>query len=205
MARTDLISRCRLWSMLLCLCTVAAAQTDPAATLNTAGQITVEGREMPYVIRRLPLSSFPDLPQAVRVQLESRGCLVPQTYEAHQPENVVRANLQRADSADWAVLCSTGGTVSLMVFFSGTPMRTFVLSTAPETEHLQLNTTAGIYGFNWAIDPATPERIHQAATGMRHRPPTPDHDALAESIVDRRTVYHFYANRAWTLLDLPEK
>jgi hypothetical protein len=30
-----------------------------------------------------------------------------------------------------------------------------------------------------------------------------DHDALADSTVDQRTVYHFYAKSAWTLVDLP--
>lgn len=194
------------WSgILLCFGCLAAAQSAPAPQLNDSGQISVDGKAVSYVIRHLPVSSFPDLPQPVRAELESRGCLIPQSYEAHQPENVVHGSLEHAGSADWAVLCSIGGTASIMVFFGSAPAKAYLLATAPETEHLQLNTASGVYGFNWAIDLASPQRIHEAATGMRHRPPVLDHDALADTVIDRHTIYHFFANNAWTLLDLPEK
>jgi hypothetical protein len=39
---------------------------------------------------------------------------------------------------------------------------------------------------------------------MERRPPRLDHDALADSVVDRRTVYHFYAKSVWTLVEMPE-
>lgn len=193
------------WSLLLGFCFAAAAQAAPSPSLDTSGSITVDGKAVPYMVRHLPVSSFPALPPPIRTELESRGCLIPQSYEAHQPENVVHASLKQAGSTDWAVLCSVNGAVSLMVFFGDAPAQPSILASAPETEHLQRNYTTGIYGFNWAIDPATPQRIHDAAAGSRSRPPMLDHDALADSIIDRRTVYHFYANNAWTLLDLPEK
>ena len=56
-------------------------------------------------------------------------------------------------------------------------------------------------GFNWGIDPASPEHVHEAQIGMSHRPPRLDHDALADSVIDHRTVYHFFAqNGAWTVV-----
>ena len=59
---------------------------DPVpASLNTSGPIVIDGHPTPYLIRHLPVSSFPDLPPAVQEQLNHRGCLIPQTYEAHQP------------------------------------------------------------------------------------------------------------------------
>jgi hypothetical protein len=39
---------------------------------------------------------------------------------------------------------------------------------------------------------------------LEQRPPLLDHDALADSIVDRGTVYHFYAKNVWTLVEMPE-
>jgi hypothetical protein len=39
---------------------------------------------------------------------------------------------------------------------------------------------------------------------MEHRPLRLDHDALADSIVERRTVYHFYTKSVWTLLEMPD-
>ena len=63
--------------------------------------------------------------------LNQRGCMIPQTYEAHQPENVVHASLERAGSSDWAVLCSAQGTVSLLIFFGSDPAKPMVLAVGP--------------------------------------------------------------------------
>jgi hypothetical protein len=171
--------------------------------LTESGQIMQDGHSTSYVIRHLPVSSFPELPATVVGFLNRRSCLIPQTYEAHRPENVVHASLERAGSSDWAVLCSAQGTVSLLVFFSDTPAQFVVLASSPETVRLQMHDSTGILGFNWGIDPATPEQIHQAQSGMDRRPPPIDHDALADSFVDQHTIYHFYAKSAWKLIDLP--
>ncbi len=183
------------------------AFAQPAATasaqLTESGQVDQAGHSTPYLIRRLPVSSFPELPATVVGFLNRRSCLIPQTYEAHRPENVVHASLQLAGSSDWAVLCSAQGTVSLLVFFSDTPAQFVVIASAPETVRLQVHDATGVLGFNWGIDPASPQRIHDAQIGMEHRPPLMDHDALADSVVDQRTIYHFYAKNAWTLVELP--
>jgi hypothetical protein len=190
--------------ILLCVCSLLAGQQRALAQLNESGQIVVAGRATPYLIRHLPVSSFPGLPDAFQLLLNRRGCLIPQTYEAHQPENVIHASLERAGSSDWAVLCSAEGTVSLLVFFSSAPGELTVLAAAPETDRLQPHDASGVLGFNWGIDPASPERIHQAQTGMERRPPPVDHDALADSVIDRRTVYRFFLKNRWTLLEVPD-
>jgi hypothetical protein len=177
---------------------------QPPAQLTESGQIVIGGRLTSYLIRHLPVSSFPELPDAFAEQLNRRGCLIPQTYEARSPENVVHASLERAGSSDWAVLCSAQGTVSLLVFFGSTPAQLLVLASALETERLQAHDPSGVLGFNWGIDPASPGQIREAQTGMEHRPPWLDHDALADSVVEHRTVYHFYAKKAWTVLNMPE-
>jgi hypothetical protein len=171
--------------------------TDP---LNASGQVTVDGRPTPYLIRRLPINAFPQLPGAVQDALTRRGCLIPQTYEAHQPENVVNASLERRGSSDWAILCSVDGRVSLLVFLAsgGGPM---VVASAQETDRLQAHAATNVLGFNWGIDPASPETVHEAQFGMRHPPPRLDHDALADSVIDRRTIYRAYAKGAWTVID----
>ena len=173
------------------------AVTDP---LNSSGQVTVDGRPTPYLIRHLPINAFPQLPAAVEDALVRRGCLIPQTYEARQPENVVNASLERHGSSDWAVLCSGDGRVSLLVFFSsgGDPM---VVASEPETDRLQAHGATNVLGFNWGIDPAHPETVHQAQFGMSHPLPRLDHDALADTVIDRRTIYRVFAKGAWTVVD----
>jgi hypothetical protein len=194
-----------LVSALFCACTlVATPQQAHPPQLNETGQVVVDGRSTPYLIRHLPVSSFPDLPSPVQETLNHRGCLIPQTYEAHQPENVVAARFERPGSLDWAVLCSVQGTVSLLVFFSSNPDHPFVLASAPETQRLQAHGASVILGFNWGIDPASPNQVHQAQSGLAPRPPWVDHDALADSVVDHHAIYHFYEKNAWTLLEMPQ-
>ncbi len=189
-------------SLLLLGCFLVAQPQDTVpADLNTSGSVAVDGHSIPYLIRHLPVSSFPDLPPAIQDQLNHRGCLIPQSYEARQPENVVHASLERSGSSDWAVLCSAQGTVSLLVFFGSGSSRPFTLASSPETERLQPHGSSGVLGFNWAIDPALPQDIHEAQLGMHHPPRRLDHDALADSVIDRRTVYHFYFSNAWILID----
>jgi hypothetical protein len=190
---------------LFCACAfVPAQQPTLPSGLTETGQIVVAGRAMPYLIRRLPVSSFPELPGAFADQLNRRGCMIPQTYEAHHPENVIHARLERPDSTDWAVLCSAQGTVSLLVYFASSPDRLQVLAIAPETERLQVHGSSGVLGFNWGIDPASPAQIRQSQMGMDHRPPPVNHDALADTLLDHHTVYHFYEKSAWIVLEMPE-
>jgi len=179
-----------------------ARAQDATARLDDAGQMVVDGRATPYLIRHLPVNSFPELPAAIQEQLNARGCLIPQTYEAHEPENVVHASLERAGSSDWAVLCSVKGTVSLLVFLDGSGPA--VLASAPETERLQAHDPSGVLGFNWGIDPATPEQVHETQSAMRPRPARLEHDALADSVIEQKTVYHYYRNHAWTMVDVGE-
>ncbi len=178
--------------------------TAQAPQLAESGHISANGNAVPYLIRRLPVSSFPGLPGSIALLLNQRGCMIPQTYEAHRPENVVHASLERAGSSDWAVLCSAHGTVVLLVFFSSAPGDPQELASAPETERLQPHDPTGVLGFNWGIDPATPAQVHEAQAGMDPRPSPVDHDALADSVLERHTVYHFYQKNAWILLDTSE-
>ncbi|WP_263353112.1 hypothetical protein [Acidicapsa acidisoli] len=194
-------------TLLLCAHTGGASpeagQMMKPSSLVETGYLSIAGREVPYRIRNLPVSSFPELPSDVADALTTRGCLIPQTYEAKHPENVIHASLEGPGSNDWAVLCSTQGRVSLLVFFANaSPANPSILSAAAETDRLQAHDASGELGFNWGIDPASPSRIHDAQAGMAHRPPAPDHDCLADTTVDHKTVYHLYRNGAWEKLDL---
>ena len=126
-------------------------QSAPALQLDESGHVEVSGRSTPFLIRHLPVSSFPQLPAAVQSVLNQRGCVIPQTYEAHAPENVVAASLARRGSADWAVLCSEHGMVSLLVFFAGGAAQPTVLASAPETERLSVHGADGVLGFDWGV------------------------------------------------------
>ena len=191
-----------LLTFLLFACIVARVQPQDSGAnpLDRTGEVMVDGQATPYIVRHLPVNAFPQLPLGVQNELLGRGCLIPQTYEAHWPENVVHASLERPGSSDWAVLCSVDGRVSLLVFFAdrAEPM---VLVTASETDRLQAHSSSHVLGFNWGLDPASPEDVHEAQFGMSNPPPRLDHDALADSVIDRKTTYRFYTKGAWTVVD----
>jgi hypothetical protein len=197
-----MLSIFRRCAFVLLLTPFAGAQQDPA--LISTGQVMIGGRAVTYQVRHLPLSSFPELPETVVEQLSVRECLIPQTYEARRPENVVHASLQSPGSSDWAVLCSAHGIVSLVVFFGSAPSQPMTLSTAAESQRVQAHYANPVLGFDWGIDPASPDRVREAQIGLNPRPHRLDHDALADSVVDRTTLYHYFEQGSWHLVDLPQ-
>src|SRR3569833_3247662 len=109
----------------------------PAQALNESGKTSVDGKTVSYLIRRLPVFLYPDLPDRVAETLTQRGCLIPQTYQTHRPENVVRASFDRAGSADGAGLRSAHGTVELLVCFGREPGKGSTVMAAPELERIE--------------------------------------------------------------------
>ena len=184
-----------------------AAQSSSTAAgvkdeqFDESGHIAVDGKSVPYLIRHLPVSSFPELPDAIQAELSRRGCLIPQTYEAHRPENVIHGSFEKRASSDWAVLCSHAGTVSLLVFFAGDAENPSILAGSPETSRLQPHGSSGVLGFNWGIDTATPEQVRELQVGMEPHPPRLDHDCIADSVIEGRAIYHYFAKGGWTLVE----
>jgi hypothetical protein len=196
-------------SIALSLPFIPARAQQPSAQLAPnplieSGHIDLNGRAAAYTIHHLPPNAFPDLPASISDTLDRRGCVIPQTYEAHHPENLIHASFEHEGSSDWALLCASKNSVSLLVFFASAPDHPTVLATRSETERLQAHGASATLGFNWAIDRASPQQIHDARIGMKPHPTPTDHDALADSTVDGKTVYHFYAKGKWTVLDMPE-
>jgi hypothetical protein len=184
------------------LVAVLVRSQAPLRSLTQTGQIVVAGEPHAYVLHYLPVTSFPQLPPRAAAELTRRGCLIPQTWQARRPENVIKASLEQPGSQDWAALCSVEGTVSLLVFFAS-GSEPVVLAEAQELSRLRPIGVGIQYGFNWGIDPATPEQVHQAQAGLLPRPAWLDHDALADISLEGRTTYHFFTRGAWTSFALP--
>lgn len=182
----------------------AAGDQNAVQSFNESGKTTADGRTVSYLIRRLPVDSFPDLPENIAAVLSQRGCLIPQTYQAHHPENVIQGSFEHPGSSDWAVLCSEHGKVDLLVFFGHSQGKPVILASAPELERIQRHGSSGVYGFNWGIDPASPAQVREAQAGMQHHLPMLNHDALVDTVLNVKSVYHFYVHNAWTVVDMPQ-
>ena len=188
--------------ILICLLAPVYVSSQSSPLIDT-GHVTVDGRDVPYRIRNLPINAFPELPAPIIETLTNRGCVIPQTYQAKRPENVIHASLEHPGSQDWAVLCSTQGNVSLLVFLASTSAsKPAVLASVAKTARLQAHDSSGELGFNWGIDPATPRQVHDAEAGLAHRPSPPDHDCLADTVIDRKTVYHLYQDGSWSNVEI---
>jgi len=151
------------------------------------------GNEVVYRIRLLPLTSFPALPAIVAAQLEERKCMIPQTYEARAPENVVRASLERKGSDDWAVLCSVNGGTTLYVFFQSALGKPVVLRHQRDTEWLG-SEVLGAYGSAWGISRRSASQIRLPGDAGHL---SADHDGIEDTFVEKSSTTHYFQNGSW--------
>jgi hypothetical protein len=157
------------------------------------------GAEVAYRIRLLPLLSFPGLPSAVAAQLNERECMVPQTYEARSPENVVKASLERKGSEDWAVLCSVDGATTLYVFFQSQPSAPMALRRQRDTEWLG-SEAAGEYGSAWGIERRGPSQMRMPKGGAAGNAAF-DHDGIEDAFVEKSSTTHYFQDGTWMVLE----
>jgi hypothetical protein len=159
---------------------------------------STSGRSLPYRFRLLPPASFPQLPAAVRRTLDERQCMIPQTFQAHTPENVVRGEFQRAGSSDWALLCSQNGSTTLLVFFAGAA-QPIEFVTHKDTDLSEVYDLTGVRGFAWSIDTAHPLEI-KAEPRNRQSGPF-DHDGIADAYLGHSAAIHYFRDGKWLSLE----
>lgn len=164
------------------------------------GQLTTPGGSViAYRIRLLPLASFPDLPVAVNAQLARRSCMIPQTFEAKEPENVIHGALRSAGSNDWATLCSAAGSSTLYVFFAGQYDSPISLRTQPDTAWLGAEPGSSVFSSAWGI---ALRRSSELRASPHLRPlASPDHDGIEDARLERSVTVHYFQNGKWILLE----
>lgn len=149
-----------------------------------------------YRIRLLPVSSFPQLPPAVVQQLDQKGCMIPQTYEAHEPENVIQGSFEKPGSRDWAALCSIKGATTLYVFFESDFTNPIPLRHQPDNQWL---------GVEWSLDYGSAWGIAMRPARMLRPRGTADHDGIEDSDIEQSSTIHYYDKGRWTTRDSSEE
>lgn len=163
-----------------------------------AGQIESPSAVLHYRIRLLPPASFPELPPPVAEQLASRQCMIPQSFEAKQPENVIRGSFRAPGSDDWAALCSVAGSTTLYVFFSSRFERPEALRSQPDTAWLGAEPGSSVYGFGWGISTLSAGQL-RSFPALRHAASL-DHDAIDDARLERFDTIRYYQSGQWTVL-----
>jgi hypothetical protein len=181
-------------SLFVLFAAVVAAET-PVVEQTITGTKKIGEINQPWRIRTLPLASFPEMPTAMRMQMEARRCMIPQSYEAHRPENLVHGSFYALDKTDWAALCLAEGEVSLLVYRSGA-------AALVDLMRVDLADTVGPtgkphepFGFYLAIDAIPPRRVRQFS-----RSNASVLDSIEVSIVDGNSVIHQWDGEAWIQL-----
>ena len=155
-----------------------------AERIESGSVLSADGQPVAYRIRLLPVSSFPDLPGAVATELNRRGCMIPQSFEAKQPENVIHGAFRAAGSSDWAALCSSQQTTTLYVFFAGQ-----ALGTEPG---------GSVFGSAWGIADRSVAELR--STPAIRRGLTIDHDAIDDARLERSLAIHYFEAGRWVNL-----
>lgn len=167
----------------------APARTEQVET----GSTIIDGHaHVPYRIRLLPVSSFPQLPSQVARKLDVMGCMVPQTYAAHEPENVISGSFEKKGNNDWAVLCSLHGVSTLYVFFQSNPALPIALRHQPDSLWI---------GKEWGEDYGSAWGISTRPASLMRRSDQADHDGIEDEFLDHSSMVHYFKEGHWTTLD----
>jgi hypothetical protein len=180
-----------VWTVFIAAPLIAAAQ---------GGEQVLHGHkdDQPYAFRMLPPSSFTELPAPVLRDLERRHCLIPQTYEARTPENVIHGAFREKGSADWAALCSQNGTGTLLIYWSGSASKPAELAAQVDTETADLHDETSLLGYARGIDPAPPGSILEILANKPYGPF--DHDGIKDAHIEKSSVIHYFRNGTWMTL-----
>lgn len=185
---------------------MAAAAVAPAQSLvpgaserdETGVLRSTSGPAIMYNIRLLPVASFPNLPAQAAAQLQSRGCMIPQTFEAQQPENVIEGAFHAPGAQDWAALCSVSGVTTLYVFFAGRYSTPSMVRSQPDTAWLGHEPGSSVYGSAWGIGTRTLADLRQSANVQASFPL--DHDGIEDSHLEHSIQVQYFHQGQWVVL-----
>jgi hypothetical protein len=141
----------------------------------------------------LPPTAFPELPVNLVKELQRRECLIPQGAAPNQ-RNVIKGEFLRRGQADWAVVCSSKGTQTLLVFANGSEKTPFELFKGVES-----NTT----DYETLIRAAAPQHITEIFNEWKSRNPRDlfrlpamDHQGI-ERGSDSLSVFVYFDGKRW--------
>jgi len=170
---------------------------DPAAPIPVPPPGPDPWVEAERKIIRLAPSAFPSLPRAVRAELERRRCTIPQTIEIAGPHNVISGHFKNTKQVDWAVLCSRGGSSTVLVFWRGGVARVDSLGSSRDAGFLQTLGPQGI-GFSRIISVASREFILDHAREYDGPiPAEPIHDGINDAFAGKASGIAYFTGKKW--------
>jgi hypothetical protein len=155
-----------------------------------------------YAFRMLPPASFTEIPSVIRSDLQKRHCLIPQTYEARSPENVIHGAFREKGSSDWAALCSQKGNSTLLIYWDDSATKPAEMAAQLDTDTADPHDETNLLGYARGIDPATPKSISETIANKPYGPF--DHDGIRDAHIEKSSVIHYFKNGTWMTLAASE-
>jgi hypothetical protein len=151
------------------------------------------------IVRRPP-ADFPELPANVVGELKRRGCTIPQEAFTKKPHNVIKGQFAKPGQTDWAVLCSRGGSSSILVFWNGSENNPSEIARMEDRIFLQ-GITPDQIGYSRGVSPVGKDFImrHFQAYGGPTPPPI-DHQGIDDAFIEKASVTHYYHAGKWLKL-----
>jgi hypothetical protein len=184
-----------VWTMLIAAPLVLAAQGSEQVLHGHKG-------DQSFAFRLLPPATFTELPAPVRKDLEKRHCMIPQSYEARSPENVIHGAFREKGPTDWAALCSQNGTTTLLVYWSDSGAAPAELAVQTDTDTADPHDETNLLGYARGIDVASPNAINEILVNKPYGPF--DHDGIKDAHIEKSSVIHYFKNGTWMVLQASE-
>lgn len=152
---------------------------------------------------RLSPTAFPDLPQDVADDLESRECLIPQMDYYEQPHNVIRGHFKNSTQVDWAVLCSISRKSTILVYWGGSTDLVVEVPSwgSPDDKFWLQGTGEESVGFSRGIHVADAKYIEEHARSYGGElPDFIDHEGIDEGFDGKASAVHYWFQGEWLSL-----
>jgi hypothetical protein len=144
---------------------------------------------------RIKPSAFPNLPSAVRTELEHRGCTIPQPSGASQSRNAVSGSFIVAGQTDWVVLCSRDKRSAILVFRAGTYDHVDQLAEEPDLLYLQVISRDDKIGYSRMLTSVNPKSMRSRAKGTGLK--AIDHDGIEDAFIEKGSLIWYWSGVKW--------
>ena len=177
---------------LLCFAVAVARAQQP-------GKKSQSQTASPSALYRSP-SAFAELPGKVALDLERRGCRIPQQAYTRKKTNVIHGEFARPGQIDWAALCSIHGVSPILVYWNGSEQSPAELERFEDRNWLWKD-DAGHSQFMRGIGPVGKAYImeHYRAYGGPTPPPI-DHQGIDDYIAEKGSVTLYFYGGKWMKL-----
>jgi hypothetical protein len=148
-------------------------------------------------VTRLRPSAFPELPPAIVMDLQRRGCTIPQVPDIKGRHNVIKGEFAKPGQTDWAVLCSANRASSVLIFWNGSEMNPAKIEMQDDADRLQGDANNKMV-YSRAIEPVDKTYImkHYQAYGGE-KPPPIDHQGINDEFVGKASVVLYLYHGKW--------